>query len=149
MGSTKRSISTLQISRRTSRQITMTDPILHIQQLQAQRGRRLFDPSIARRIKAIATDARRTQRRFSSLIDAWEAHVPADLARHSAIEGVRAGTVQVLAASASVRYALDRFLREGGLDTLRRQYNGPLRQVRVRVGDPTMFADPDQPRDGT
>jgi hypothetical protein len=105
----------------------------HLEQLQARRGRREVDLSIRGVVQAAARDAQRANRRLGQIIDLWHEVIPPDLTRHCAIVGLRSGSLQVEADSAAVVYELDRFLRDGGTDELRRRYRGTLMRVRVRL----------------
>ena len=114
----------------------MDDGIRHLEQLQQRRGRRRRDDSIVRFVTGIADDANRAQRAHGRLIDLWQALVPAHLAEQTSITGLRGGIVHVEVDSSAVSFELDRMLREGMLDALRRGFPGTIVRVRFRVVRP-------------
>lgn len=103
-------------------------------QLQQWRGPRRAPSEVAALIEPISHSARRTERRIGNVVDIWLAFVPPELARQTTISGFRAGTLHVVAASAAVRFELDRQLREGLLGRMRRAFPGTLSQVRITAG---------------
>lgn len=112
----------------------MTHPALQrIGQLQAWRGRRPFDPSIAGFVSAVADGAQRTQRRLGELAELWQELLPPEIANQTALAGLRGGVLQVTADSSAVSFELDRLLRGGVEADLRRRYRGTLVRIRIRV----------------
>ncbi len=113
----------------------VADAATQIEQLRKYRQRPEREVSIARLVGSLADDARRTQRRLGSLIDLWSELVPAELEGHSRIVGVRGGIGHVQCDSASTRYELDRALRQGLEQELRRRYPSTLMKIRLSVAD--------------
>ncbi len=74
------------------------------------------------------------QRRFGRLIDAWEAVLPGELAKRTAITALRGGVAHVVADSSPVAYEVNRVLREGALAALRAQTGAAVARVKVTVG---------------
>jgi hypothetical protein len=112
----------------------MHPSLTRIAQLQSWRGRKTFEPSIARAVLSVADQAQRTQRRLGELADLWQELVPGEVAAQSALAGLRSGVLHVLADSAAAAFELDRLLRSGLEAELRTRYRGTLSRVRVRVG---------------
>jgi len=92
------------------------------------------DWSIAALVDAIEKDSRRKDRALGRFMGLWQELVPAELARHLSVSGLRGGVLSVVAASASARYELDRLLRAGLEQELRRRFTGTLGRVRITVG---------------
>ncbi len=113
----------------------VVDAAAQIEQLRKYRQRRERDLSIAPLIGAMGDDARRTQRRLGALIDLWSQLVPGELEKHSRVVGVRGGVVQVQCDSSSTKYELDRLLRQGLEQELRRRYPSTLTKIRLSIGD--------------
>ena len=112
----------------------MVDAATQIEQLRKYRQRRDRDLSIAPLIGAMDDDARRTQRRLGALIDLWSQLVPGELEKHSRVVGVRGGVVQVQCDSSSTKYELDRLLRQGLEQELRKRYPSTLTKIRLSLG---------------
>lgn len=75
--------------------------------------------------------ARRALRADARLVAAWEAAVPARLADLGAIEQLARGTITIRADHDSARFEIERWLRSGGNETLKRA--APLGIKRIRV----------------
>ena len=106
----------------------------HIERLKAWRvpGDRITRLSDA--VDAMKHQASRIQHQLGSFVDAWDALVPDALVQSTLVEAKRGGTVHVIARSASVAFELDRHLRNGLLDELRKSCRGSITTVKVRVG---------------
>jgi predicted nucleic acid-binding Zn ribbon protein len=112
----------------------MTDAAGQINRLRTWRVREPRDTAIAPLIAQTAAEARRTRTRLGSLVDLWEALVPGDLAAHSRVTALRGGVAHVTASSSSVAYELDRRLREGLQQQMRRAFGRTLVRVKITVG---------------
>jgi len=105
-------------------------------QLELLRERRVPpepDLSIAGLVADQARYAQQTRAQLGQLIDLWFQVVPADLRERTSICSLRRGVLTVEADSAAVRFELDRLLREGLTDQLRRHFRGSLQRIRVRL----------------
>ena len=91
--------------------------------------------SIAGLVKSIADGAARTQRRLGTMVELWETSVPAPLAALTRIDGLRGGTLLVVATSSAVAFEIDRLLRAGLERTIRIASNGSVVRVKVKVGE--------------
>jgi hypothetical protein len=107
--------------------------IQQLEKLRRLRGNRSRDVSIASAIEAAANAAAHTQKKLGELIELWECHVPSAIANHTTLTGVRAGVLHVTADSSSAAFELDRILRGGLINDLRRGYRGTLTRVRVKI----------------
>ena len=107
----------------------------HLQRLREFRGRRERDDSIVGFVQRIATDATSTQRKLGRFIDLWERLVPRDLASRSKVLSIRRGVVSVVVESSSTMYELDRMLRTGLEQELRRQFQSSVVRIRMQVGE--------------
>jgi predicted nucleic acid-binding Zn ribbon protein len=116
----------------------MHDAARQLEKLRQLRCKPLPDLSIARLVGSTADHARRTQKKLGELIALWEEIVPAEVAAHTSVTGLRAGVLHVVVDSSSAAYDLDRLLRGGVLDVLRKRFRGSLVRVKTRVGNPSL-----------
>jgi len=91
-----------------------------------ERAERVVGP-----LEALRASIERAQTAEGRARGLWEASVPSDLSTASEVVGFRRGVLTVRALDAGTRYRLDRWLRAGGLDTLRRAGRVPI--VRVKL----------------
>ena len=113
----------------------VVDAATQIEQLRKHRQRRERDLSISSLVGAMGDDARRTQRRLGALIDLWSELVPEELEKHSRVVGMRGGVAAVHCDSASTKYELDRLLRQGLEQELRKRYASTLTKIKLSIGD--------------
>jgi hypothetical protein len=106
-----------------------------LEQLRMHRVPPERDLSISGLVAEQARYAQQTRAQLGQMIDLWYQLVPTDLRYRSAIRAFKRGVLTVEADSASVRFELDRRLREGLTDEFRRHFHGTLRQVKVRLAD--------------
>ncbi|MBX3353570.1 MAG: DUF721 domain-containing protein [Phycisphaeraceae bacterium] len=93
-------------------------------------------------LASLADTARRYQRdskRLAGACAAWEAACPPDLLSRTSIVALARGVLTVGVDGASTRYALDRALRDGGLDALRRASSAAISKVKM-VESPSLRA---------
>jgi hypothetical protein len=112
----------------------MVDVAREVARLQELRVRPDPDPSISGLVSALATEAKRTQRRLGSFVDLWEGVVPPELASRTKVVTLRGGVAHVTVDSSSVAFEIDRRLREGLEQQLRRAWGRTLIRVKVTVG---------------
>ena len=108
----------------------------YIAGLQSRRARWQPDVSITALIEKTRDQAQKKRRALGEMIELWEALVPDKVASHTVLTTYKGGVLYVTAESASVRYELDRLLREGLLAALRQQFHRTLARVKITVGDP-------------
>jgi hypothetical protein len=73
-------------------------------------------------------------RRLSALAEIWDRVIPADLAAHTALEGITRGVLRVTVDSSAHRFQL-RLLLDGGLTrVIREQFSGPLNKINLVPG---------------
>lgn len=106
-----------------------------IDQLRQWRERREYDTSVGPLIARKGVEIERARKSLGSFVDLWEGVVPADLACHTRVNAVRSGVAYVTVDSSSTAYELDRRLREGLEQDLRRAFGKTLVRVRVTVGE--------------
>ncbi len=106
-----------------------------IEQLREWRQRREWDTALGPLIARKRSEVKRAERRLGSFVDLWEGVVPADLAVHTRVTGVRGGVAHVTVDSSSTGYELDRQLREGLEQKLRAAFGKTLIRVRLSVGE--------------
>jgi hypothetical protein len=104
-----------------------------LEELRRLRGNRSRDISIASTIAATASAAASTHKKLGELIEIWERHVPANIANRTTLLGIRAGVLNVSVDSSSTAFELDRLLRSGLLNELRREYRGTLSRVKWKI----------------
>jgi hypothetical protein len=115
-----------------------------IAELRALAGWTPRDFSIGSFIDQTQRRVTRARAQLGTLIELWRNVLPAELADRTSLTSLRSGMLQVTVDSASVRYELDRVLREGALETLRRSYGGTLTRVKITVA----LEDPEGGRRG-
>lgn len=106
------------------------------------------DASITMVLESLKRDVKRRADRVGAAAEAWIDLAPAAVVEVSAIEGFRAGTLEVAVAGASAKFLVDRSLREG-LEARLRDRLPALRKVRVRTDAASILDDParDEPRE--
>ena len=104
-----------------------------IKQLQSNRAAKPRDLSIADVVSATADHAERTHKKLGTLIELWEELVPADIACHTSLSGLRTGVLHVVVDSSSAAFELDRLLRGGLTNELRKRFRGTLVRVKTRT----------------
>ncbi len=67
-------------------------------------------------------------------MDLWENVVPADLSPHTRITALRGGVAHVTVDNSATAYELDRRLREGLEQQMRRAFGKTLVRVKISVG---------------
>jgi predicted nucleic acid-binding Zn ribbon protein len=117
----------------------MRSPIQQLQLLRKHRSMRERDPSIGTLVTGTAQHTQRTQRKLGQLIALWEQLVPAELAAHTSLSGLRNGVLHVIVDSSSAAYELDRLLRGGLTQQVQARFRGSLARVKTRIG---RFDDP-------
>lgn len=102
-----------------------------LQRICANRARRerILTPHAI--IDRVEQDAERTRKKLGHLIELWLDVMPSEVSAHTGLIALRRGVLHVHADSASVRYEVDRLLREGAEAELRRRFRGTLRGVKV------------------
>src|SRR5690606_1874176 len=101
-----------------------------VSRLRALRVYKQRDLSLA----SLTETARRYQRdskRLAGACAAWEAACPPDLLPQTSIVALARGVLTVGVDGASTRYALDRALRNGALDTLRKASSAAISKVKM------------------
>jgi len=77
---------------------------------------------------------RKVSRTESSLLSAWSAAAPDQLAQSCVPIGIRAGRFEIEVPDASMKFQADRWLRSGGLAELSALAKVPIAGVRLRIG---------------
>ena len=104
-----------------------------IEDLRRRRGRSGPELSIAKLIASTADHAKRTHKQLGELIEIWEESVPPELARRTSLTVLRGGVLHVSVDSSSIAFEIDRLLRGGLVDELRRRFRGTLVRVKVKL----------------
>ena len=91
-------------------------------------------PSIEREVLSQAADLKKLEKRSASIGEAWGLVVPEVLAGKTTIDRLSRGVLTVRVADAPARYELDRFLRGGGLEELRRTARVSITRVKIVAG---------------
>ena len=115
--------------------IAMAEAVHRLEQLRQRRVRSQTDPSIGGLVSGVAERAARTQRRLGALTDIWESLVPAEIVARTRLTGLSGGVARVDVDSASTGYELDRMLRGGLEQQLRRRFRGTLMRIRISIGE--------------
>jgi hypothetical protein len=76
----------------------------------------------------------RKVRQLSAVAEIWDRVIPAELAAHTALEGITRGVLRVTVDTAAHRFQL-RTLLDGGLtQVIREQFPGPLNKINLVPG---------------
>lgn len=105
-----------------------------LDRLRPYRALRERDAETASAFKAVAREQKRAAKALAGIADVFEASVPAELSRACSLAGMRGGLLTIETRSSSVRFALDRHLRNGGeaaLATRFAEVGIPVLRVRV------------------
>lgn len=73
-------------------------------------------------------------KQLGQIVELWREHVPDHLHQRTALRSLQRGRLTVTVSDSSTLYELDRLLRGGVEQTLRRQFPGNLRRVKLEVG---------------
>jgi hypothetical protein len=76
----------------------------------------------------------RRVRQLGRLAEVWEEVLPEELAAHTALDGLRNGTLTVLVDSSPHRFQLRQLLDGGLLAEIRARFSGALNKVRLVPG---------------
>ena len=113
---------------------TVSSAAFEIEKLRKHRVRGERDQSLSEFLGMTAAETRRKQTKLGRLIELWQELVPAPLVDRTAIAGFHGGVMTVEVDSASTAFHIDRLLRGGLLDELRRRFSATLVKVRTRIG---------------
>lgn len=113
----------------------MADPERELEQFQRWHIHRRGPDGISELLTSMSRQLAASKRRTADVAEVWQQLVPAHIIGATALGSVRGGVLKVQVGGASVRYELDRLLREGLLKELRAACGGTLRQVRLEVTD--------------
>src|SRR5690606_2318055 len=114
--------------------LTMSDALGKLAQLQRHHSRPAKDFSIFQSVKSAADEASKAHRKLGAMAELWEQFVPRELAAHTALTGLTRGVLHGQVDSAAASFELDRLLRGGLTDDLRKSFRGTLVRVKTRVG---------------
>ncbi len=115
--------------------MAMAEADHRLERLRQRRARFDADASIGGLVSGVAQRAEQTQRRLGALTDVWESLVPAEIVARTRLTGLRAGVARVVVDCASTAYELDRMLRGGMEQQLRRRFRGTLMRIRISIGE--------------
>jgi hypothetical protein len=108
-------------------------PARQLDDLRRFRVRAPADTSLAPDIESIRRDLAGRRRATGGLDQAWDAIVPPDLRQSTRVERLTPGGVlTITAADSAALYEMDRWIRSGGLETLRAHCSVPLRRVKLQ-----------------
>ena len=85
-------------------------------------------------IASTLAEAQRAKKHLGSFVELWESVLPDELAVHTRVTGLRSGVVQVTVDTSATAYELDRCLREGVEQQIRRAFGKTLLRVKITVG---------------
>ncbi len=112
----------------------MMDATGRLEQLRRWRSRPDRTVDLGPLIEAKLKEAKRVQKTLGSFVELWETVLPDGLARHTQVTGLRSGIVQVTVDTSATAYELDRRLREGLQEQMRRAFGKTLVRVKITVG---------------
>jgi hypothetical protein len=73
-------------------------------------------------------------RQLGRLAEIWEEVIPPGIMEHTALDGLRGGTLTVLVDSSAHRFQLRQLLDGGLLAEIRKRFSGALNKVRLEPG---------------
>jgi len=112
----------------------VSDAARRLEQLRAWRVRPERDTVVGPLIASTLADAQRARKQLGSFVELWESVLPDDLALHTRVTSLRSGVVQVTVDTSATAYELDRCLREGLEQQMRRAFGKTLLRVKITVG---------------
>ncbi len=116
----------------------MTDRDAHDEQrlrrLGAWRTRPPRDLSLRFLKDQFQREVARPHQQLGQIVELWREHVPDHLRERTALRALQRGRLTVTVSDSTTLYELDRLLRGGLEQTLRRQFRGNLRRVKLEVG---------------
>lgn len=116
----------------------MQGPLEHLQALQKWRcakGRAAAPSgSIQADVTKLQNEVERHAARFGNAAQLWEEFIPTEIHADTRLSGLSGGVLSIVTSSAATSFALDRVLREGAQEQLRRASKGKISRVRVRIG---------------
>ena len=104
-----------------------------IGQLRNWRARPDRAVAIGSLIEAKRVEVERVRKRLGSFVELWETVLPDELAAHTRVTAIRGGVVHVTVDTSATAYELDRRLREGLEQQMRRAYGKTFVRVKVKV----------------
>jgi hypothetical protein len=112
----------------------MSDALTRLEQIRSRRTRRAPQWGIEGVIDGIEKDGRKRQRNLGDLIELWAQLMPPEVAKQTKLQAFRAGVLTVIVETSAARFELDRALRGGLEQELRKRFSGSLVRVKVVVG---------------
>ena len=110
----------------------------YLEHLRRWRGPKAYDHSLAFMAKEFDKEIAKPFKQLQNMIPLWYQLVPDDLAKHTSLESLRRGVLQVAVDSSAHLYELDRLLRNGlERDLIRRQKKPVIRRIKLRVNAKT------------
>lgn len=106
---------------------------LRLQRLRAWRNPAEKDAGLSFVADYVDKNIVRPAKQLSKLIPVWRERVPAELAARTTLKSLARGVLTVHVPDSPTHYELDRLLRSGLEDELRRRAKVPLRKVAVKV----------------
>lgn len=88
-------------------------------------------PTLARELQRQTATLSRQHRSLHGVGEAWGIVVPPELGRTVQIRSLKRGVLTVAAEDSAGAYLLDRWLRDGGLEALRRRSPAALTRVKI------------------
>lgn len=108
--------------------------IERLERLRPSRAIRERQPDTTRLFASAAREQKRAAKALGGVAEVFEAVVPPELASSCSLAGMRGGLLTIEVSSSAARYALDRFLRDGGEAALVRGFTERrIHALRVRV----------------
>jgi hypothetical protein len=92
-----------------------------VARIEALRRFRAVSPrnvSIEGEVDALLRDAKKVAKAIKAVDESWRVALPADIAPRVRAEKLSRGTLTLVATDAAVKYKLERWLREGGLQSV-------------------------------
>ncbi|MGP1346988.1 MAG: hypothetical protein ACTS3F_10035 [Phycisphaerales bacterium] len=100
-----------------------------IESLRATRVRPDRGVDLGTLVRREGADLQRTAKRLGAGGQAWAAQCPPGLLAHTSVLGLARGTLRIGVANSAARYALDRWLRTGGRESVIRQAGAHIRRI--------------------
>lgn len=85
-------------------------------------------------------------KQVGEIVAIWRDVIPAEIAEHTALEGLHRGVLTVLVDTAAHRFQLETLLRGGLQQEIRKRFSGALRRIRLVPGKLYQLDEQQRPR---
>lgn len=132
MIATERGLVPWDMSRAGSNSSGRNSGVARIEALRRFRAVTPRNVSIEGEVDALLRDAKKVAKAIKAVDESWRVALPGDIAPRVRAEKLARGTLTLIASDAAVKYKLEMWLREGGLQSVQAVAKG-VKRVAVRL----------------